>query len=133
MSLKYTLDFTDKTVIITGAAGGLGLTLAQAFFANNANVVITDVSDERLAAAPGWFLEQDAGVDRGEQAARFLAVKCDSSSESEVAALMETVVARFGALDVLVNNAAVNDDLEPTGEVGMDMWEKNIKVWKTGF
>lgn len=159
MTLRYNLDFTGTTVIVTGAAGGLGLVLAQAFYANNANVVITDINDERLAAAPESFppdvaapsesltdLTGDTNPDSiakpngstssaeqpksegGEGRARFLAVKCDSSSETEVATLMETVVGRFGKLDVLINNAAVNDDMEPTGECGMGMWERNIKV-----
>jgi NAD(P)-dependent dehydrogenase (short-subunit alcohol dehydrogenase family) len=159
MSFKYNLDFTGKTVVVTGAAGGLGLVLAQAFYANNANVVITDIDDERLAAAPESFpldvaapsgsstvLIDDTDPESiakpngstnsteqpkpkgGRVRGRLLAVKCDSSSEKEVAILMETVVGRFGELDVLINNAAVNDDMEPTGECGMSMWEKNIKV-----
>jgi NAD(P)-dependent dehydrogenase (short-subunit alcohol dehydrogenase family) len=138
MSLKYTLDFTDKTVIVTGAAGGLGLILAQAFYANGANVVVTDVSDERLAKCPESFPKDTSGASEsgetnGEEKGRFLAIKCDSSSESDVAALMETVTKKFGKLDVLVNNAAVNDDMEPAGDCGMEMWERNIKVFNSPF
>jgi NAD(P)-dependent dehydrogenase (short-subunit alcohol dehydrogenase family) len=156
MSLKYTLDFTDKTVIVTGAAGGLGLVLAQAFYANGANVVVTDVSDERLAKCPELFPkdtstasesgetngeekgvveggEEKGVVEGGEEKGRFLAIKCDSSSETEVAALIETVTEKFGELDVLVNNAAVNDDMEPAGDCGMEMWERNIKVFDSPF
>jgi NAD(P)-dependent dehydrogenase (short-subunit alcohol dehydrogenase family) len=118
---QFNIDYTGKTVIVTGAAGGLGLALAQAFYANNANVVITDVNDARLASAP----EQFAAEDREK---RFLAVKADSSDEAQVEELIKKTVEKFGSLDVLVNNAAVNDDMEPTGDVGRTMWDLNIKV-----
>jgi NAD(P)-dependent dehydrogenase (short-subunit alcohol dehydrogenase family) len=118
---QFNLDYTGKTVIVTGAAGGLGLVLAQAFYANNANVVITDVNDDRLASVP----EQFSATDREK---RFLAVKADSSDETQVDELIKKTVERFGSLDVLVNNAAVNDDMEPTGDVGRKMWDINIKV-----
>jgi NAD(P)-dependent dehydrogenase (short-subunit alcohol dehydrogenase family) len=57
-----------------------------------------------------------------------LAIKCDSFSETEVEELMDKVREKWGGLDVLVNNAAVNNDMEPTGKCGMGIWERNIKV-----
>jgi NAD(P)-dependent dehydrogenase (short-subunit alcohol dehydrogenase family) len=118
---QFNLDYSGKTVIVTGAAGGLGLALAQAFYANNANVVITDVNDARLASAPEQFAAED-------RESRFLAVNADSSDEAQVEELIKKTVEKFGSLDVLVNNAAVNDDLEPTGDVERKMWDLNIKV-----
>lgn len=118
---QFNLDYKGKTVIVTGAAGGLGLILAQAFYTNNANVVITDVNGARLASAPEQFPAED-------REKRFLAVNADSSDEAQVEELIEKTVEKFGGLDVLVNNAAVNDDMEPAGDLGRKMWDLNIKV-----
>jgi NAD(P)-dependent dehydrogenase (short-subunit alcohol dehydrogenase family) len=119
------IDYTGKTVIVTGGAGGLGLTIAQAFYANNANVVITDIHDGRLASAPEQF-----AADTRE--ARLLTVKADSSVEAEVDELIKKAVEKFGQVDVLVNNAAVNDNLDPAGDTERSMWDINIKVNLTG-
>jgi NAD(P)-dependent dehydrogenase (short-subunit alcohol dehydrogenase family) len=119
------LDYTGKTVIVTGAAGGLGLAIAQAFYENNANIVISDIHDGRLASAPDSF-------DAADREKRLLTMKADSTDEAQVDHLISKVVEKFGKLDVLVNNAGVNDDMAPAGDCPMEMWERNIKVNLTG-
>jgi NAD(P)-dependent dehydrogenase (short-subunit alcohol dehydrogenase family) len=125
MATAMTIDYTGRTVIVTGGAGGLGLAIAQAFYANNANVVITDINEARLASAPESF-------EASARDARLLAVKADSSSEADVDNLLAEVEKKFGQLDVLVNNAAVNDNMDPTGDTERSMWDINIKVNLTG-
>lgn len=84
--------------IVTGAAKGIGRGIAQEFVREGANVVLADVDEdegrrtaEALASAGG--------------SARF--IRCDVSSEDQVKQLMEATTRDFGALHVLVNNAAV--------------------------
>ena len=96
-----------KTVIVTGAAGGLGKVIATAFLNGGANVVVCDVNAERLAATESEWATTHAG--------RILTQVTDVTNEAAVEALVEAAVAKFGRLDVLVNNAGIMDDFSPVG------------------
>jgi NAD(P)-dependent dehydrogenase (short-subunit alcohol dehydrogenase family) len=85
----------DKVAIITGAAQGIGLGIARVFVAEGARVLLADLSDDPGAAA---------ARDLGERAAY---AHADVTSEDDIRALVETAVARFGRLDIVVNNAGV--------------------------
>lgn len=122
MFLKFSLDFSGKIVFDTGAAGGLGLVLA--------NVVNTDIDNTRLMDAhfadgttPRILTTTNGGKAQegkeGNGGGRLLAVKCDSANVGEVEEMMERVVEVFGVVDVLIDNAAVNDDMEMVGECGI--------------
>jgi NAD(P)-dependent dehydrogenase (short-subunit alcohol dehydrogenase family) len=86
----------DKVAIITGGKSGIGYSTALLFAAQGAKVVVADVKDaaEEVRAIT-------------EQGAEALFVQTDVSSESQVNNLVETTVAAYGRLDVLVNNAGV--------------------------
>lgn len=84
-----------RVALITGGANGIGKACAQRFVAEGAQVVIADVAREAGEAAA-----RALGAN-----ARFVA--CDVGSKAEVDAMVAATVAAFGALDVLVNNAAV--------------------------
>jgi len=83
-----------KTVLITGAAGGIGSALARAFLAQGVRLMLLD-----RAAAP-----LDALVESLHSSQLHSAV-CDLGNDAEVAAVAAQVQERFGQLDVLVNNA----------------------------
>lgn len=84
-----------KIAVITGAAQGLGLGIAQALHREGAAVVLVD-RNESLAQAEAQRL-----------GARALAVGADVTREEDVAALMGKAVERFGGIDLLVNNAGI--------------------------
>jgi 3-oxoacyl-[acyl-carrier protein] reductase len=84
-----------KVAIITGAAQGIGEAYARRFAAEGATVVVADVNAEK-AAAVAAALGPPAVVER-----------VDVSSEADTRRLAQTVVDRFGRIDVLVNNAAI--------------------------
>jgi 3-hydroxybutyrate dehydrogenase len=85
----------DARVVVTGAAGGIGLAIAQAFIAQGAQVALVDREQDRLADAP----------DTLPATARADTIACDLRSDSEVSELAGHLMAGFGGVDVLVNNA----------------------------
>lgn len=91
-----------RTVIVTGAAGGLGKAIAEAFLATGANVAICDVNPERLAAT-----EKEWTTVAGYKPEKLLTRLTDVTDEASVEKLVADTVAKFGRLDVLVNNAGI--------------------------
>jgi NAD(P)-dependent dehydrogenase (short-subunit alcohol dehydrogenase family) len=92
-------DYRRKTVVITGAAGGLGSALAQAFGAEGARVVALDLDGARatqLAAAL-----QARGVEA-------LGLACDVSDAPSCRGAIDQAIAHFGGIDVIINNAGIS-------------------------
>src|SRR5689334_13335039 len=91
----------DKVAIVTGASSGIGRAIARRYAAEGAKVVIADVSAAPIeGGAPTAELIAQAG-------GTALFVETDIAAWSSVDALVGTATARFGRLDILVNNAAV--------------------------
>lgn len=109
-----------KTVIVTGAAGGLGKAIATAFLSAGANVVICDVNQERLASVESEWSQSYAG--------KFLTQQTDVTDEAAVQKLVDDTVAKFGRLDVLVNNAGIMDDFAPVGACSRDQWDRVLGI-----
>lgn len=89
-------DFTGSSVVVTGAARGIGLAIGEAFRTWGANVALIDRDAAEVAAAAS-----NIGA---------MAVSADVSSTSEADAAIAAVVAEFGTVDVLVNNAGILRD-----------------------
>lgn len=109
-----------KTVIVTGAAGGLGKAIATAFLAAGANVAVCDVHTERLASVEEEWSKSYAD--------KFLTKKTDVTDEASVQALVEDTVAKFGRLDILVNSAGIMDGFEPAGACSKEKWDRVLNV-----
>lgn len=92
---------TQKTAIITGAADGLGWSMAQRFAAEGARVVLADLRED-LAA------ERAAELTR--TGAEALAVRADVTREDDVDAMIAAATARFGTVDIVCNNAGITRD-----------------------
>ena len=90
------LDYSGKTVVVTGASAGIGAGIVRRFHEAGANVVV----HYRSGAADAQALVTSLG-------SRALAVHGDITVDADVEHLMQSAVATFGGLDVLVNNAAL--------------------------
>ena len=107
----------DKVAIITGAGQGMGRAIAQRFAQEGATVVAVDVN---LAAA-------EATLAGGKGIAR----KVDIGDSAAVNACFEEVVARFGRVDVLVNNAGVGS-VDAFADIADETWARVTGVNLTG-
>ncbi len=93
-----------KTLFITGASRGIGLAIALRAARDGANVVIAAKSDVANPKLPGTIHSAAREVEAaGGQA---LALRCDIREEADVEAAVAATVARFGGIDILVNNAS---------------------------
>src|SRR6185436_14007342 len=112
------MRLSGKVAVITGGAAGIGFAYARRFIAEGARVVVADVAD------PG------AAVDKLDATGRALGVRADVSDAGSVRAMVEATLARFGRLDVLVNNAAVFATLKPQPfeEIPEAEWDRVMAV-----
>ncbi|MBK5910972.1 dehydrogenase [Rhodothalassium salexigens] len=93
------MDYSGKVALITGAARGIGRACAQAFASQGAQVALVDIDGEAVRAA-AHAIEDETG-----RAA--LAIPADLGQDDAPATAVARTVERFGALSVLVNNAAI--------------------------
>ncbi|KMJ58914.1 3-ketoacyl-ACP reductase [Bacillus sp. LL01] len=90
------MNFQNKTVIVTGAANGIGKGIAKAYIENGANVILADLEE-----AAGQALQQELGD-------KSLFVKTDVRKEHDIINLMNTTLEHFNQIDILINNAGVS-------------------------
>ena len=93
-----------KTVLVTGASRGIGKAIGLAAAREGANVVVLAKSDAPSPKLPGTIHSAAEEIERA--GGRALAVRCDVRDEAQIAAAVAAAVARFGGIDVLVNNAS---------------------------
>lgn len=113
----YPLD--GKTAIITGASRGIGLTLARAFLDAGCAVMLAARDPARLRRA-----EESCARPGG----RLSSTVCDVSDPAQVGALAEATVARFGTVDILINNAAILGPVGAAWETSAERWSEALRV-----
>ena len=113
----------NKVVVVTGAAGGIGQSIAQRFAGAGAKVVVNDVDAEAAAEVAGSI--NDAG-------GVAIEIVADVSDGDSVAAMFDAVLAEYGTVDVLVNNAGLVSPMLHFFEADEAWWRKIIDVNLTG-
>lgn len=112
-----------KVALVTGAASGIGRSVAVIYAREGARVIVADV-DEAGGAETVRLIEADGGV------ASFF--KCDTADATQSKALVAAAISRYGALHVACNNAGIGGPLGPTGEYPLDGWQKVIDINLSG-
>ncbi len=119
-------DLTDRTAIVTGGGGILGRRFCQVLAAYGARVAIIDI-DERMAN------ESATAVLENVPEAQLLSLACNVADSAEVSLAVEKVLARFGGVDILHNNAAtktgdLKDFFEPFETFKVETWREVMSV-----
>lgn len=111
--------FAGKTVIVTGAASGIGKATALRVAKEGGKVIAADISKERLDT----LVEENRGLD-------LIPVAGDISTEETVAAV---VAAAGGRVDALANVAGIMDNFAPIHEVDDELWDRVFRINVTGL
>jgi NAD(P)-dependent dehydrogenase (short-subunit alcohol dehydrogenase family) len=119
---RLELDFEGRSVLITGAATGIGRATALAFAAARAAVLIGDV-DPRAEETVREIVANNG---------KAIFQKTDVSDSAQVKAMVARVVSEFGTLDVAFNNAGLLPPTAPLSEQTEDDWAKTMRVDVTG-
>jgi gluconate 5-dehydrogenase len=114
---------SGKTVIVTGGGRGLGLSISRGFAAAGAKVALVGRSIETLNAAVE-SIRAEGGIAH--------AFAADVASEDSIAALCSDVLALWGKIDVLVNNAGINPWYKRPEDTELSEWQQIIDVNLTG-
>ncbi len=107
----------NKTVIVTGAASGIGKATAELFAKQGANVVLSDLQEKE-----GKIVTENI-IAAGGNASFF---KTDVSKPEEMEALVNFAVKTYGKLDVAVNNAGIAGEINPITDMSIEGWNKVI-------
>jgi len=110
------------TVLVTGAASGMGRATARVFAADGAKVAVTDVAGEGAQAVAAEITAQD-------RIAR--AWTLDVASPDDIRAVVDDVAAHFGGLDIVINNAGISVRLAIDDDGYDEAWAKGLAVMLT--
>ncbi len=120
--IKDLFDLTGKTAIVTGGSRGIGVEMAEGLAEAGANLMLCARREEWLVETVEAFRAKNFHV-HGKV--------CDVSKPEDVQAVVDETVEKFGAVDVLINNAGISWGAMPE-EMPLEKWQKVIDVNLTG-
>lgn len=113
-------EWGGKVALVTGASRGIGLATATRLAEAGASVVLSGRNQQDLDAA----IAELAAIHSG----RVISVAAHGGSEDDIRRLVDATLDAFGAVDVLVNNAATSAHYGATLSAGLDAWDKTFDV-----
>lgn len=113
------MDFNNKAAFITGGASGLGFAIAGALAERGVNLALADIQPAALEVAANALRETGVEV---------LTVQADVSDREQVGAAVEATVDRYGAIDIVINNAGVGDAGSPLDSVTPEFFDWMVQV-----
>src|SRR5437879_280841 len=116
------MKLKDQVAIVTGAGRNIGAEISKVLAQNGAKVAVVDMDPARAAKVAAEIAQA------GGAAAGFTA---DISVEADIAKLVADVVAKWGRVDILINNAAISDN-KGILEITKAEWDKVLAVTLTG-
>jgi NAD(P)-dependent dehydrogenase (short-subunit alcohol dehydrogenase family) len=116
------MKLDQRSAIVTGAAGGIGLATARRLLREGASVLLADLHQDKLdAAAARLAAESKADPER------IATIVCDVAKEDQVVAAADAAIARFGRWDIVVNNAGLMI-FKPIEEQTVEDWQRILGV-----
>lgn len=115
------MKLNGKVAVVTGGARGIGLAIVQRYLSEGARVAIADIDELAIDQAIGQ--SRNAGYDSD----NIMGVRLDVSDPASIEQMIKAVTERFGAIDILVNNAAVFG-MAPVLEVTEADYDKQFDV-----
>jgi 2-dehydro-3-deoxy-L-rhamnonate dehydrogenase (NAD+) len=112
------IDLKGRTAIVTGGARGIGLAIAQKFFAAGAVVALWDIDSAALATAATAL----------KTANRVHGAVVDVTDESSIANALDALLRETGRVDILVNNAGITGGNAPLWQLAPEVWRRVIEV-----
>ncbi|WP_027109144.1 SDR family oxidoreductase [Lacticigenium naphthae] len=109
----------NKVAIVTGAASGMGKSIAQLYVKEGAQVLLADYNFDGAKE-----VSDELNADGGKTEA----MEIDVSKAEDVEAMFDKAVEVFGTVDILVNNAGIMDGFEPVGEITDERWDHIFDV-----
>jgi NAD(P)-dependent dehydrogenase (short-subunit alcohol dehydrogenase family) len=120
------IGLEEKVAIVTGGSRGIGEAIARCFVSHGARVVIASRKLDGVAATA-------AAIGREHGADRIAALAAHTGKEDECVRLVADTIARFGKVDVLVNNAGTNPYFGPLLGADASAWDKTFEVNLKGY
>lgn len=114
-----------QVALITGGAGGIGSATAEHFLHEGACVVLADIDEAALRA-------KTAELSAAFSPDVVHAVNMDVTDETSVTEAFDSVIRRFGALDILISNAGIASSASIT-ETSLELWNHNMSILSTGY
>ena len=118
--MDYKLNFKNKSVLITGAASGIGLESTKAFLQNGADVYMAEYNEANLT-------EQVSALSAQYPESKIIPIVCDITNQDEAAKMVAKIKENTGYLDILVNNAGMSHSAYSIYEKKQD-WDKVIAL-----
>lgn len=122
MNVKELFDLTGKVAIVSGGSMGLGRQMAEGLAEMGANLVLCARKKERCEQAAQAL--RTKGV-------QILALECDVKDKTAIQRVVDETLAKFGRLDILINNAGVSWGA-PVEDMTLEQWDKVLSTNLTG-
>jgi NAD(P)-dependent dehydrogenase (short-subunit alcohol dehydrogenase family) len=116
-------DFEGKVALVTGAASGIGESIAHLYAKNGAKVVVSDIDD-------GSGQEKVEAIEKAGGEAIY--VHADVSKPDDCMRLVGQILARYDRLDVACNNAGIGGEQNPVAQLSVEGWDSTLGINLSG-
>ncbi|MGN0513268.1 MAG: SDR family oxidoreductase [Lachnospiraceae bacterium] len=113
------MRYTGKSVVVTGAAAGIGAQIALDYIKEGATVIAVDINEDGLKRLSDRAKEYEGTL---------YEYTGDISLQETNEAMIDFAVEKTGKIDILVNNAGVAGRFEPIGDITNELWQRVLKV-----
>ncbi|SEJ55352.1 NAD(P)-dependent dehydrogenase, short-chain alcohol dehydrogenase family [Bhargavaea ginsengi] len=113
------MKLENKVAVVTGAASGMGKSIAELYAREGAKVIVADLNLEGAEAVTEGIIAQGGTAK---------AVSANVANQEDVDAMIDAAVSEYGTLDILVNNAGIMDGFEAVGDIQDERWDMIFDV-----